>query len=231
MLSDARLLMANQKNEKSNWVVLRPVTTLVPYIFKYRYASSPRFVFLNMFLPPSARFVLASMDLPAELPPDEPGAICNQLHRGGGGQLNEQAQSILASLARTFQPKVAEVSIILGYSPQMRLSGLLARISGIDRTVVSKHLSEHLLGDQAYIKQVANVGGRPGKKRKHLALPEELPDSQSEEIELSMLEPVQEKFPSQLHIAEYSVDRGSSSQASPGEVAGYGLQFSLKPGS
>jgi hypothetical protein len=78
---------------------------------------------------------------------------------------------------------------------QVHLPGL-AKISGLDRSVVSRHLSEHLHGEDAW--RVGNQGGRGGKKRKYLELPAGLPEIvtvETENAEANLLEPLLHKYP------------------------------------
>lgn len=120
-------------------------------------------------------------DLPA-LPPSSPTMppdccgqpIRSQLHRGSGGQLHPQSQSILSHLHAAFKDSFAEVGQHLGYPRQMRLSGFLSRISGLDRTVIWRHL-EHL--EAGEVKFPRNAGGRRPVKVRGVAepLPESLP--------------------------------------------------------
>ena len=80
----------------------------------------------------------------------------------------------------------------------VHLPGLLAKISGLDRSVVSRHLSEHLRGEDACIWRVGNQGGWGGKKRKYLELPTGLPEIvtvETENAEASLLEPLLHKYP------------------------------------
>ena len=120
-------------------------------------------------------------DLPAlppsipKMPPDDCGQpIPSQLHRGSGGQLNPQSQSILSHLHAAFKDSYSEVGQQLGYPRQMRLVGFLSRISGLDRTVIWRHL-EHL--EAGEVKFPRNAGGRRPVKVREVAepLPESLP--------------------------------------------------------
>ena len=172
------------------------------------------------------------MDLPTSLPAASAG-IDNQVFRGAGGQLNEQAQAILAKLAKTFESCVTEIGGILDLPKQTRLPGLVAHISGISRTVVSRHLKEHLTGEDVHLRHPMNKGGR---KRKHLDLPSDLPECDCDEGDvelLSMFQPLDEKFSGlRLHAAVPSIDLPSSSPASAAgsAEAEHGLTFSLNLG-
>jgi DNA-binding transcriptional ArsR family regulator len=176
--------------------------------------------------------VLRKMDLPTSLPAASAG-IDNQVFRGAGGQLNEQAQAILAKLAKTFESCVTEIGGILDLPKQTRLPGLVAHISGISRTVVSRHLKEHLTGEDVHLRHPMNKGGR---KRKHLDLPSDLPECDCDEGDvelLSMFQPLDEKFSGlRLHAAVPSIDLPSSSPASAAgsAEAEHGLTFSLNLG-
>ena len=111
-----------------------------------------------------------SEDLPEGLPDLSDARLCSGVFRGGSGQLGVQAQGILSNLARSVGPKFAEVREALGLNKAMRLTGLLAHMTGLDRTVVLRHL-EHLQGADARIKVPVNAGGR---KRKHQEAAENL---------------------------------------------------------
>ena len=130
-----------------------------------------------------------AMDLPSELPSDLP--LSNFIFRGGGGQLGVQAQAILSKLAQTVEPKCAKVCELLGLNKATRLSGLLAHLTNLDRTVVIRHLA-HLQGEDARIKVPVNAGGR---KRKAPAdgsddLPLELPPVSGGAPVLPLLVPI-----------------------------------------
>lgn len=144
----------------------------------------------------------ASMaDLPSDLPDVSQAALNNGVFRGGSGQLGHQAQSMLATLARTVGPKFGEVVEVLQLNKATRLSGLLAHVTGLDRTVVHRHL-QHLQGADAKIKVPMNKGGR---KRKHVEclepaddLPLELPSLSSTPV--SFLVPPEEDLPLQQPV-------------------------------
>ena len=107
------------------------------------------------------------MDLPAVH-----GAMPSTgLHRGGDGQLSHQAQSILMHLAAVFEHTYLEHARLLGLPAQTRLPGFLAHLTGVGRTVVSKHLP-HLLDRTINVPQ--NRGGRK-RTSTEAGLPSELP--------------------------------------------------------
>lgn len=118
---------------------------------------------------------LAAMELPDALPdlPAAPHGLRSGVFRGGGGQLSRQAQFILASLASAFEQDYSSVARVLGMPAQVRLPGFLSAITGLDRSVVSRHL-QHLL-DEPCIRDPVSSGGRKRKLSEN-DLPTELPD-------------------------------------------------------
>jgi hypothetical protein len=58
------------------------------------------------------------------------------VHRGGGGQIDKQTQSVLVVLRARVHPKVAELCAIWGLDKRIRLNGLLAFLTGLPRTTV-----------------------------------------------------------------------------------------------
>lgn len=108
------------------------------------------------------------MDLPVELP-DFTGPSGSGLHRGSGGQLSHQAQAIIKRLITVFEHSYREHADLLNLTKQMRLPGFIAFLTGVERSVVSKHV-EHLRDGE--IRAVHNAGGR---KRKSMCSTEPLP--------------------------------------------------------
>ena len=87
------------------------------------------------------------------------------VHRGGSGQLGVQAQSIMASLYRTFESTYKEVISVLRWRGSMRLSGFIARICGLKRTTGLTRVG--ILRRRNFVpKRLRNCGGRKGGKRK-----------------------------------------------------------------
>lgn len=155
------------------------------------------------------------MELPSDLPEEGPpirsiSPITSHLWRGGGGQLGPQAQAILHELAKNLGPHCSEIASTLGLGAQIRLSGLISRISGVDRSVVSRHLSDHLMGANAHIRPVANQGGRKRKleHEQFLPLPGDLPEDDAvvdlERHLSSLFEPVSDSFNNQAPASSSS---------------------------
>jgi hypothetical protein len=96
---------------------------------------------------------------------DAPSSVYG-VHRGGGGQLTPQSQSILGNLARNIGPKRKDILAALGWGSRMHLSRLLARLTGLSKGCVGGRLGR--LAARGYRPEaVLNAGGR---KRKSAAL-------------------------------------------------------------
>ena len=119
--------------------------------------------------------------LPMELPTElidvsasfsEVGFLRPALHRGSGGELDSQSQAILANLKRVFEPEYKKVCKLFGWNNALRISGFLAKITGLDRTTIHKHLG-HLDAGEIH-KPVSGRGGRKRARTPSPSLPREL---------------------------------------------------------
>ena len=84
--------------------------------------------------------------------------------RGGGGQLQPQAQAMIYHLHKTFEGHLAEVCKVLGWTTKMKMAGFLAKATGLSRGCLEKRLKD-LESRGGIPRQIIIHSGRKRKSR------------------------------------------------------------------
>lgn len=134
-------------------------------------------------------------------------------------------------MSRSLEHHVAEIASILVMPKQIRLPGLISKITGLERSTVSRHLAQHLGTSVAnpYIRQVCNRGGEEQSGRaRATSLPADLPESEGEDAEASLMQPLEEWFP--RHSAPLWDENSELHQPLQPCMQNHGLKFCLSLG-